>query len=68
MRMAALRLEQGDYDVVLGPCPGCLNWQLDYTNAVAGALGLDRFHEAVEQILQDHLAECPHLRLLLRDS
>ena len=75
--MAATR----QYSVVLGPCPGCDSWQLDYTDEVAqqyarllpgedGSLAGIRvdtrpFHDLIETILQEHAAECPHLRDLV---
>jgi len=66
MQMAATRLQPGsESDVVLGPCPGCESWQLDYSKDVVSALGVASFYEAVEGILQDHLVECPHLQQLL---
>ena len=67
-------------DVVLGPCPGCDNWQLDYTDEVAQQfvrlipaeqepfgvqVDVKPFYAAVEQILVEHYFECPHLRDLV---
>jgi len=66
MRMAALRMHESEHDVVvLGPCPGCESWQLDYSSDVAEALGVVDLHDVVEHALQEHLAECVHLQLLL---
>ena len=59
-------------DVVLGPCPGCWNWQLDYTYEAAGtyfgdkrAVDTSGFHLVVEGVLAEHLDECPELRDLI---
>lgn len=91
MRMPALRAEEEEYTVVLGPCPGCESWQLDYTYEAAAEFAVPvfedlhefgsaepvgsvaswdsrAFHEVVEDLLQEHLAECPHLQLLLEHS
>lgn len=35
MMMETFRLMEKQYDVVLGPCPGCQLWQLDYTYEAA---------------------------------
>ena len=70
------RFKNRTYDVVLGPCPGCDNWQLDYTyevmdefleptNHQSNSLTLRSFRAALEGILEEHLAECPHLKDLL---
>ena len=37
MIMEKHRLRESQYDVVLGPCPGCQLWQLDYTYEVASS-------------------------------
>lgn len=80
--MKAQRREGQHADVVLGPCPGCDAWQLDYTDAVAHEymrlftpprpeLGIQvdptEWHELLESILAEHAAECPHLQDLLVD-
>jgi hypothetical protein len=49
---------------ILGPCPGCGSWQLDYTDAVAIEF-FDcpgGFHAVVEDALQEHFDACPQLR------
>lgn len=66
--MPVVRMSETDYEVVLGPCPGCECWQVDYTQDVAAAMGLEPFREAVEFLLQEHLDECPHLQLVLQDA
>ena len=89
MRMPAYVFDEPEWEVVvLGPCPGCESWQLDYTREVASGfyeavvddlyeIGFEGpvasvqhwdsslFREVVEDLLQEHLAECPHLQLLL---
>jgi hypothetical protein len=73
MRMGTLRLHEPGYEVVIGPCPGCQSWQVDYTHEVAAQFGepsvesTQPFADVVEDILAEHLAECPHLQLLLQD-
>lgn len=59
--------EDVDADVVLGPCPGCLMWQLDYTQEVAQSLGLRGFHEFVDEVLGQHVLDCPDLVELLEE-
>jgi hypothetical protein len=73
--------------VILGPCPGCDAWQLDYSYSAAQTYCVLRrdepdefswsshlrvdsapFYAVVEEILQEHLAECPHLQDLLEES
>lgn len=68
-----------DQVTVLGPCPGCDNWQVDYTNgalqpyvrSVLGANGIEAdmtdFYAVIEAVLQEHLDECPHLRDLVEE-
>lgn len=62
-------MSQKQYDVVLGPCPGCESWQLDYTDAAAGTFHTgEAFYAVIEDLLGDHLEECPHLRQLLAED
>jgi hypothetical protein len=86
--MGVERMAEPTYNVVLGPCPGCEAWQLDYTDAVArefvelrfehqyelGAeepafstpvVDFSSFHAVVEDLLQEHLAQCPHLQVIV---
>lgn len=88
--METQRLLESDYDVVLGPCPGCQLWQIDYTYQVARTyvdiemaetydfgseqpimsspiVNTARWHEVIEDALQEHLEECPHLQRALFD-
>lgn len=88
MRMETRRVTESQYNVVLGLCPGCESWQLDYTDEVARqfvelvceevhefgssepiplgfTVDTSPFHAVVEAILQEHLAECPHLQMVL---
>lgn len=56
------------YDVLIGPCPGCQSWQLDYTDDVLADYAeywLVTPAELLEDLLREHAAECPHLRELL---
>lgn len=68
------------YSVVLGPCPGCDEWQLDYTDDVAQEfvqmvpapgepfglrIDMQPWHDVIEDALREHMAECPHLRDLV---
>lgn len=58
--------EESPADVVLGPCPGCLLWQVDYTDEAMLSFGTPEAFEAViEALLQEHLADCEHLQALL---
>jgi hypothetical protein len=76
-RMNARRFNRPSYSVVLGPCPGCDDWQLDYTNEVMdsysrpvvgedGTFTVADFRQVIEDILQEHMRECPHLRDLVQ--
>lgn len=68
--------ERPEYTVVLGPCPGCDDWQVDYTDEVRDSYSrptienpttftVGDFHQVIEDVLQEHLNECPHLRDLV---
>jgi hypothetical protein len=61
-----LDVEEHGSTVVLGPCPGCQAWQLDYdlsTPLMADyAFDPQALQEAVESILVGHLVECVHLQ------
>ena len=70
MRMHVQRVDRKT--VVIGPCPGCTLWTLEYDRATFDSLGGDderggavELTEAVESALQDHLAECWGLQQLL---
>lgn len=78
--MKSQRREGQHADVVLGPCPGCDAWQVDYTDEVAHEymrlytpprpeLGIQvdptEWHELLEFILAEHATECPHLQDLI---
>lgn len=76
--MPARRRDAPSADVVLGPCPGCDSWQVDYTDEVAREfaklqpgpdLGLEvdmaEWYLAIEGVLEEHAAECPHLQDLI---
>ena len=76
MHMGVTRLHEPAVDVVLGPCPGCQLWQIDYSYRVAqefiqmvdGSFDVRPFHQAVEELLREHLDECPHLQLLVDNA
>lgn len=76
MRMSITRLHEPAVDVVLGPCPGCELWQVDYSYKVAqefiqmadGSFDTSLFHEAVEELLREHLDECLHLQILVDNA
>lgn len=63
-------------DVILGLCPGCFAWQCDYTYDVAGTyfFNPDRestrsgFHDVVEDVLQQHVYDCPGLQSIVEDT
>lgn len=64
--MGVFRAEQPEYDVVLGPCPGCELWQVDYTQQAAFSYGLGlTFRGVLERVIREHLQECVHLQGLL---
>lgn len=64
MRMDVQKFDGGT--VVLGPCPGCQAWQVDYnlTDEMMAeyAFSAADFNQAVETILVDHLVQCEHLQ------
>lgn len=52
---------------ILGPCPGCWNWTLDYSYALAETYAdsqgnLEAWYELLEAALREHYNECPALR------
>ena len=49
--------------VVLGPCPGCFIWTLEYAYDDHPTEGL---LTAVERCLEEHLEECPGLQEIVR--
>lgn len=64
--MESRRRYNESYNVVLGPCPGCDLWQVDYTDAVQLSYGTyPAFCDALEGVLAEHLDECPELQLIL---
>lgn len=86
-----IALEETDKaEVVLGLCPGCELWQVDYTHEVqqqyvtlkrvpngvvssnAAAMfsaepDLSEWYELIEDVMAEHLMQCPHLQRLLVD-
>lgn len=52
-----------EQSVVVGPCPGCQNWQVDY--APATFVSYAQCVAVVESVIREHLDECPHLQRLL---
>lgn len=45
--------------VILGPCPGCYSWTVEYRTDQPG---LQELAWTIEAMLQEHLAECPGLQ------
>lgn len=50
--------------VVVGPCPGCFCWQVEYDTALFTSI--TELHETVESVLQEHLEECSGLQEIVR--
>lgn len=54
---------------VLGPCPGCESWTLEYPRDVMMEWPTyDAWVDAVEGILQEHMTECSGLREIMFDT
>lgn len=62
--MGRMPIEQVGQTVVLGPCPGCSCWQVEYNTSLFTSIV--ELHETVEGTLQDHLDECPGLQEIVR--
>lgn len=75
---AQRRWNNSQYSVILGPCPGCDNWQVDYADDIATSYVEVRVNPegriepdptpwflALEGVLQEHLAECEPLRQIV---
>lgn len=74
--------DEPEFNVVLGPCPGCDDWQVDYSNEVAesytvvlgraedGGLRYTQqpFLNVLEFVLREHMHECPHLKDLVEEN
>lgn len=55
--------------VILGPCPGCEMWTVQYDRTVEMSYDTARdFADAIEEILADHLDECRGLQELIFDK
>lgn len=54
-------VDTGEF-VVLGPCPGCWLWTVEYPREVATQYLPQEWNDEVERLLQEHLAECAGLR------
>lgn len=66
--MKGERIPGAQWDVILGPCPGCELWQVDYADDVTMLYATDvEWHEIVESVLTDHLVECVHLQRFVAD-
>jgi hypothetical protein len=52
---------------VLGPCPGCTIWTLEYPHIIVTTdwWHYSDFAEDVETILREHVAECAGLQEIL---
>lgn len=55
----SFRRERPEYSVVIGPCPGCLSWQLDYTDAVAAEFSEIRMETVYEIGSEEPVAQYP---------
>jgi hypothetical protein len=55
--------------VILGPCPGCFAWTLQYDKFQILEVfdSVQDFHDYVEDLLQKHLAECSGLREIVAE-
>ena len=75
MRMDTLRaygrMRNPHYDVILGLCPGCYAWQVDYTDLVVWSYcqgDLTKWHLIIEEVLTEHMYDCEHLQMALENS
>jgi hypothetical protein len=64
MPVERIKTPDGGRFVVLGPCPGCFCWTLEYRDFQFDSIV--ELHETVEHCLQDHLDECPGLQEIVR--
>jgi len=55
------RLPEDPQMVVLGPCPGCYAWTIEYNLDVVHRERVE-LSETVEALLQEHLLECAGMR------
>lgn len=52
--------------LVLGPCPGCQLWTVEYDlGNVWSNWGPEEFEAVVENLLREHADECPGLREII---
>lgn len=49
-------------------CPGCEFWQVDYTVRVRRQWTPSLFRMRLNQLLEEHLNECVHLRMFIETS
>lgn len=55
--------------IILGPCPGCELWTVEYDYPTMVSYGShEEFSVMVEQLLADHLAECPGLQEIVYNT
>lgn len=53
---------------VLGPCPGCWVWTLEYWREDVAVWSQFEFNQVIEDLLAEHLQECSGLREVLAAS
>lgn len=54
---------------ILGPCPGCETWTVEYDYPTMTGFGTrEEFVAAVEHVLQEHLAECRGLQEIVYNT
>lgn len=61
--MGRMPLTRVNAIVILGPCPGCFLWTLEYEQ---GQFRPAELTEMVESVLQDHVDECSGLEEIVR--
>lgn len=59
------RPDAGSFTVI-GPCPGCSIWTLEYEHTLIGMdsawQSVQDFRDAIEGVLEEHLDECSGLQ------
>lgn len=73
MSMGAFRVQEQQYEVVLGPCPGCQSWQIDYTSEAASSYAgweMPEVHEfgREEAILLDPVVDMRPFHEVIEDA
>ena len=66
MQITKVVHDSGKSGVILGPCPGCEMWTVQYDRDVEMSFGsAAAFAEVIEEILADHLDECRGLQEII---